>query len=201
MASIDKTYTDSYQDYLDLQQWAKGIVLSFPTGQKRELSNYIYDHWTKEDFDKERPVMNTPTYADIFIIQNCPFQFVQDCMEGVYGSMYNEYKQCSFPPDIPKDFKQNRKISIQQDSVLPLKNKGFCSDNRWLLFCNDLDFSFDDKYNKWVLRELFPNNTNCSHHRTVKAVIRHLRKQYLPSGLTFTLSGRRRGEKYTLMLK
>jgi hypothetical protein len=33
-------------------------------------------------------------------------------------------------------------------------------------------------------------DTNTAHITSIKALIRHLRKQYLPKGITFTLSGR-----------
>lgn len=47
----------------------------------------------------------------------------------------------------------------------------------------------------------YPHNTNTAHISSVKGIIRHLRKQYLPTGLKFTLIGRYVGEEYEVTIK
>ena len=91
MAGIDKTYTDSYQDYLELKNWAENNSLELTYGNKSvkyKASSYIYG-WKEEDFDgRELPVMNTPTWFDKYLIDNCPCQFVINRLNSVYGDNY-----------------------------------------------------------------------------------------------------------------
>jgi hypothetical protein len=42
----------------------------------------------------------------------------------------------------------------------------------------------------------YPHNTNTATVTSIKALVRHLRKQYLPKGITFRLMGRYVGEEY-----
>lgn len=43
------------------------------------------------------------------------------------------------------------------------------------------------------------HNTNTAHIKSIKGVVRHLRKQYLPKGVTFNLIGRYVGEEYLVV--
>lgn len=204
MAGIDKTYTNSYQDYIDLISFAKGKEILFWTGQKERLSNYIYDQWESEDFegDFERPVMNTSTAIDIYLIQNCNIPFVQNRMVEVYSKNgYKTLKETNLMLK-PSHLKQNRKITIKETkrTKLPLYNNGVGSHKWWWLQCNEGDLWFDDESKLWVEGNL-PNNTNTSHHKTVKSLIRFLRKQHLPTGITFRLTGRYVGEEFEVRVK
>ena len=202
MAGIDKTYTSSFAEYKQLVDWAKDKEIVFSKKQKERLSDYIYQ-WSEEDFTSELPVTNTPNCIDIFLIQNCPLKFVQDRMKEVYSEeSIKEFKTITFPIQLPKDYKQNRKIVISKSKTLPLYNKGINSHSWWWLQSNDFDWSFDSDNNVWVNRGLYlPSDTNTSHHKTIKSLIRFLRKQYLPSGLEFRLCGRYVGEEFTIKIK
>ena len=46
----------------------------------------------------------------------------------------------------------------------------------------------------------YPKNTNTSHVKSIKGVVRHLRKQYLPKGITFNLIGGYVGEEYLVVV-
>ena len=71
----------------------------------------------------------------------------------------------------------------------------------WWLQCND-DFWYNDKTKRWVGGDLiYPHNTNTSTHKTTKSLIRFLRKQYLPKGITFRLIGNYVGEYYVIEIK
>lgn len=203
MAGIDKTYTNSFAEYKQLVDWVKDKEeVVFSKKQKEKLSDYIYQ-WSEEDFTYELPVMNTPSYIDIFLIKNCPLKFVQDRMKEVYSEeTIKEFNTIAFPIQLPKEYKQNRKIVISKSKRLPLYNKGVNSHSWWWLQSNGFDWGFDSDNNVWVNRDLyFPSNTNTSHHKTIKSLVRFLRKQYLPSGLEFRLSGRYVGEEFTIKIK
>jgi len=66
-----------------------------------------------------------------------------------------------------------------------------CKDNFW--------YNSDTK--TWVnVDSFYPSNTNTAHITSTKALVRHLRKQYLPKGITFTISGRYVGEEYVAIV-
>ncbi len=202
MAGIDKTYTNSFEEYQELVDWAKDKEIVFSKKQKEKISDCIYN-WSKEDFTSELPVMNTPNRIDIFLIQNCPIKFVQDRMKEVYSEeSIEEFKAVTFPIELPKDYKQNRKVIISKSNLFTLYNKGINSHSCWWVQSNDFDWGFDSDNNVWVNRSLYyPSDTNTSHHKTVKSLVRFLRKQYLPSGLEFRLIGRYVGEEFTIKIK
>ena len=202
MAGIDKTYTDSFKEYKEFKNWAKGKQIIFTKKQKINISDYIYE-WEEEHFTSELPIMNTPNCVDIYLIQNCPINFIQKRMKEVYSEeSYEEFKNLNFPPSLPKEYKQNRKVTISKARSLPLFNKGLTSHSWWWLQSKDFNWDFDSESDMWVNRSLyFPSNTNTSHHKTIKSLIRFLRKQYLPSGLEFTLIGRYIGERFTIKIK
>lgn len=202
MAAIDKTYCKNYTEYSQLKEWAKGKVINFWNGSKLIISDYIYE-WEESDFNgRDLPIMNTPECLDIYLIQNCPVKFVQDRMKYVWGEEYSDKKNIEFPTVRPTDLKQNRKIIISQTGNLPLKNKGLYSHRGWRLQSINSGMSFDTETKKWVRdQDNLPHNTNTSHHKTIKELIRFLRNQYLPSGAEFRLIGRFVGEKFLVTIK
>lgn len=200
MAGIDKTYTDSYEEYKEFKDWADSQVLEFFDGHKVCIGNRVWKY-EKEDFsDGELPIMNTPTWLDIYLIQNCKSKFVLDRMKGVYGKEeYNKFKTVDLKAK-PKGFEQNRKIVIKRNkhTRFPLHNKPYSGTKKWWLQSND-GFWYNDETKRWVSRDMYyPHSTNTVHITSVKSLVRHLRKQYLPKGIKFTIMGRYVGEEYSV---
>jgi len=207
MAGVDKTYARSFKEYVELREWMKDKVITFPTGQKIIVINQL---WELEESDfgpegGEYAVMSTPHWFDVYLIQNCPVEFVQNRMKEVYSYSYEELKALKFPPSIPDNFKQNRKIKIIKHPVkgrFRLTNNGLnCHNYFWLSedWDNPNRLYFDSRFKVWVT-EMFPHDTFSSRHKTIKSLIRFLRKQYLPSGITFTLWGVFPGEKFLVKI-
>jgi hypothetical protein len=201
MASIDKTYTDSYKDYKEFKDWADKQVLTFFNGHKVRIGNWVWE-WEEEDFvDRERPIMNTPTWLDIYLIQNCKSQFVLDRMESVYDKeSYVKFQTIDLTAKPPTDFQQNRKILIKRTdrTKFSLHKRPYGGKTKWWLQSND-NFKYCNETKVWSSYDnYYPFNTNTAHISTLKGVIRHLRKQYLPKGITFNLMGRYRGEDYLI---
>ena len=72
---------------------------------------------------------------------------------------------------------------------------------KWWLQCNS-DYSYNDETKTWVYNHnYYPNNTNTAHIGSVKALVRHLRKQHLPKDVKFTISGRYIGEEYSVIVR
>lgn len=204
MAAIDKTYTDSYKDYKEFKDWADKQIVTFFDGHKKCVGNWVWEYEEEDFCNGEIPIMNTPTWLDIYLINHCPVKFVVDRIKEVYG---NSYLNIEGFTKIPEGYEQNRKIIIKasEKCKFPFKrrmfNKPIIGKTKWWLQCND-DFWYNDETNKWVHRDsLYPHNTNTSYHKTTKALIRFLRKQYLPTGITFSLSGRYIGEDYKITIK
>ena len=202
MAGIDKTYTDSYTDYKNFKDWANKQFLTFFNGYEVCIGNWVFIY-EKEDFDgTELPIMNTPTWLDVYLIQNCPCKFVIDRMKIVYGKHFEKFKAMQFPSGLPDDYKKNRKVIIQNTgkTKYSLNNTGW-QGHSWWIQC-DSHWGYNSGWKTWVNSSLYlPCNTNTMHVKTVKSLIRQLRNMYLPSGLKFNLSGRLIGEEYKIVIK
>lgn len=203
MAGIDKTYTDSYKDYKEFKDWSNKQTLTFYNGYKVNIGNWVWE-WEEEDFTgEELPIMNTPTWLDMFLVQNCKSDFVLDRMKVVYGEeAYNNFKTVDLTAKPPSEYQQNRKIVITKTkrTKFSLRKKPLDNNTKWWLQC-DADFWYDDVSRTWADSRYYPTNTNTVCIKTVKGVIRHLRKQYLPKNITFRLSGRYVGEDYLITIK
>lgn len=203
MAGIDKTYTNSYKDYREFKNWADKQTLTFSNGHKVCIGDWVWEY-EKEDFDGgEIPIMNTPTWLDIYLIQNCKSDFVLNRMKSVYGAeSYEEFKTVDLTSQPSGDFKQNRRITFKRTdrTKFPLHKKPYGGKTKWRLRCND-DFWYNDETKTWTSYDShYPHNTNTAHITSIKALVRHLRKQYLPKGVVFTISGRYVGEEYLVQV-
>lgn len=204
MAGIDKTYTNSYKEYKEFKEWANKQILTFFNGHKVCIGDWVWE-CEKDDFDKgELPIMNTPTWLDIYLIQNCKSDFVLNRMKEVYNEeSLKKFKTIDLTAPPSEEFKQNRKIVIKpsERTKFPLHKKPYGSKGKWWLQC-DSDFVYCDETKVWSSYDnYYPHNTNTSHIKSFKGVVRHLRKQYLPKGITFRLIGKYVGEEYLIIIK
>lgn len=207
MASIDKTYTSSYENYKEFKEWANKQIVTFFNGYKECIGSYVWEY-AEEDFGREIPIMNSPNWVDIYLIQNCKISFIQERMKSVYSEKsYNELLNIEFPCKIPESYQQNRKICIKHISKITkftLHDKPYSYKRRtskWMLQA-ERDWDYDEDSKTWTNWKMYyPHNTNTAHISSIKGVIRHLRKQYLPIGLKFRLIGRYIGEEYEIVIK
>lgn len=204
MAGIDKTYTNSYKDYKEFKDWADTQYLTFFDGHKVCIGNWVCS-CEKDDFDYgEIPIMNTPTWLDVYLIQNCKSKFVLDRMMDVYDEeFYSEAESINLSAAPPEDFKQNRKIVIKRipkTTKYRLHSKPFYGETKWWVQSCD-GFQYNDNTKTWTNSDYYPSNTNTSLIPSIKSLIRHLRKQYLPNGAKFRIIGRYVGEEYLVVVK
>ena len=207
MAGIDKTYTDNYEEYKEFKKWADKQIVTFFDGHKESIGDWVWQY-EKEDFDNgEIPIMNTPKWLDIYLIQNCNIEFVIKRMKQVYGKHFEVYKKLTNLTKIPDGYSKNRKVIISNDKKckFPFKKKMFnysVGRTKWWLECDDFNFWYNDETKIWVKSDYFyPSNTSVAHIKSTKALVRHLRKQYLPKGIKFTISGSYVGEDYIVLVK
>ena len=188
MAAIDKTYTKSYKNYKSLIEWAKDITFTCPNGMKLKPINDVYKCWKEEDFNTELPVMNTGHSMDYFLIKYCPLKFVQNRMKEVYDEEFYESvkKGTSEYDTFSKEGKYGVKCKcIKRPDITTNRPWG---QKEWFVQLNEPnEYNFlwyNEKYDNWVWPyELgYSHGNTCWKFKTIKSLIRHIRKWKLPKG-------------------
>ena len=209
MAGIDKTYLSDYEEYQKFLEWAKNKTYTCPNGTVIHVYDYVYNYWTKESMEVcERPVMNTPQSLDYFLIKDCPFEFVQERMREVYNEEFvnsvlngtSEYDTFKYPEEKSKIKIVKRYYWMKHKNYLYRDQR-----RRKYYFFIDVylgDYSLD--YSSYIKRFLLPDElgiwtcSSCWKCRSVKALIRTIRKWNLPKGCTIIASGRYVDERIKL---
>lgn len=210
MAAIDKTYLSDYEEYQKFLKWAKETTFKCPNGTKIYMYNYVYDYWSKEDMkETSRPVMNTPLALDYFLIKYCPFKFVQDEMREVYDKEYvnsiingtSEYDTFKYP-------EVGTKFTIIRGRWMTYKNYLWKFRKRKIHFDLNVEYNkqhlrYSPEINKFILPYELGLGTMSwtTKGKTIKALIRHLRKLKLPKGAIITATGRYIDENLLILVK
>jgi hypothetical protein len=211
MAGIDKTYTNSYEEYKEFKDWADKQVVTFFDGHKKCAGDYLYT-FEKDDFTgRDIPIMNSPTWLDIYLIQNCKSEFVLERMKEVYNEEdYKSFLNVDLSAKPTSNFQQNRKITIREteetDSYFSnrpfyLKNKRY-DGMKWRLEHDVCDksgylFRYNESTKVWACYEMhYPTYSSTSRLPSLRSIVKHLRKQYLPIGVAFKIIGCYVGEEY-----
>ena len=201
MAAIDKTYTSSWDEYQALIKWARETIFTCPDGTKLKPIDYVYGHWTKEDFDvMVRPVMNTSDVCDYYLIKYCPLDFVQERMTEVYSKEYvDSIKNGTSEFDtFTKEGKYGTKCRLIKQPKKGLRGNTPFKRKYWFIQLREPDeFRFlwyDGKENRWVwtneLTEINGGSDTCQRFKTRKALERHICKWKLPKGTIVEVRGR-----------
>lgn len=105
MAGIDKTYISNWSTFKEIRDWAENQSFTLKNGEKINLIDYFYyPDLTEEEFNKykenynkiypeyeyEIVLWNTPTYVDIWLIRNCPFEIIQDRLKEQYSGGWSK---------------------------------------------------------------------------------------------------------------
>lgn len=105
MAGIDKTYVSNWSTFKEIRDWAENQSFTLKNGKKIDLIDYFYyPDLTEEEFNKykedynkiypeyeyEIVLWNTPTYVDIWLIRNCPFEIIQDRLKEQYSGGWSK---------------------------------------------------------------------------------------------------------------
>ena len=128
-------------------------------------------------------------------------------MKGVYGKHFEEYETRTNLDAVPEGYAKNRRIVITNGDKckFPFKKKMFRKTiggkMSWWVQCED-NYWYNSETKTWVgWDDFYPHNTNTAHIKSTKALVRHLRKQYLPKGVRFRISGRYVGEEYSVVVR
>lgn len=206
MASIDKTYLNSYKKYREFKDWADKQFRTYYDGYTICIGNWVYK-LGEENFDgcKYIPIMSTSSEIDAYLIQKCPFSFIIDNFKAVYDDDYYKHlSQLDLSGKPPDNYRKNRKIVFTRDvsTKYPLHSKPYCKQKFWWLECTYWDWGYNEDTKVWADSKFGYHTWGFSAHiKSIKGVIRHLRNQYLPKGITFTICGRCTGESYLVKIK
>lgn len=206
MAAIDKTYCNDYPVYKEFIEWAKEAKFKTPSGEYLYVWNYVYSECSEDDMKRVGyvPVMNTPQYLDYFLIKYCPFDFVQNRMKEVYGNEYYEsVKNGTSEYDKYKEPEIGTKFVVFRDRYMRHKDYlwRFKGRNNARKFTNPfvIDVEYDGNplwYSENLKRFVYPNelaegtSSFCFGGKTVKALLRKLRRLRLPKGTFVRAYGR-----------
>lgn len=231
MAGIDKTYISSYEDYRKVINWCKDKSFKLKNGKIIKPSDFIYypditrEEWNewKEEYNKKYPnykfelvLWNTPTYLDVWLIRNCPIDFIQERLKEQYSGGWsktaftdhnesNLYDQIKNYTSIYDTYQRNglgknAKIIIKQYGF-PIRDKK-CFwwievNNPWSAFTkkrlflgNKDTYWYNENNNEWyTVNELMDYTSSCAHREgtlTVKNIVNLVKKWNFPKGTIVT---------------
>ena len=182
--------------------------MTFFDGYKRNIIDYVYTDIHESAFNgREVPIMNTPEWVDIYLIQNCPFEFIQKRMKEVYTEQsYKRISKVNLSALPPKHLQKNRRVVIKtiEKTRFPIHNKPYKykGKTKWMVEPETPLWEYNEETNTWVSPEIYYPTTSCSaYFGSLKAVVRNLRNQYLPTGIKFYILGEYVGEDYVAIIK
>lgn len=220
MAGIDKTYISTYKEFDEIRNWAKEQKV--PYGNKTVLLTdfMFYPDLTEEEWNEdleysvkhemealgisreesiesyEKALWNTPTFVDVWLIRNCPFDTVQDRLKEQYGGGWSklaftdhnyedEYEQIKAGTSIYDTYQRNglgKKAKVKIDFFgCHIRDKHLrwwievnCSHRAWdgkRIFPEGEDkayYWYNDELDAWYVdEELMPITSNMAEHKGV----------------------------------
>lgn len=223
MAGIDKIYVNNWKDFCEVRDYFMNTEFVGINGTKCVLKNYMYDveHITEDYFDGERevPVTNTPCKVDYYLAMYCPVKAVQEYLDRAYKG---NWRNVDYWSDYTK-FNRNSgsKIKVIKYPKFGKINKALNQRFGWHIKVYTTRKIYDDysrnyfKYddhpiyykdtNQWIYdNELeFPidKSWDLCNYKTIKSLIRNIRKWKLPKGSIVTAHGRYIGDEYEFLIK
>ena len=191
--------------------------------ERGDFKDYVEEGiWTQEEYDNfdpshyvEIPVMNNPLHIDIFLIRNCPLDYIQKRLREQYSGEYEDIlKHTSIFDTYQRNgLGKNIKVKFPKQLYISGKFKGFVSNIEFPSKSGDKEFEFthfDYQNNYWSsFRDpyraencLKQNNDDIYFRDTVKskkALFRKLQGWDLPEGSKVTLIVR--GELFELIIR
>lgn len=207
MAGIDKTYLNTYEEYLEVLNWCNktGIVTDEYGNTFNPKDFLYYPELNEEDFKPGIVLWNTPIYFDLYLIRNCPIKFIQERLEEQYNLGF-----------IQKVINHNSEYDVFQRNGLGkklkitiIKNpkfKGYYKNTWWWIEIENSYWNYNEYTDKWVHdNEAEEYNTNvCNKYRgklTIKKIMRILRKWDLPKDLVISIRGSYSGQDWIIKTK
>ena len=217
MASIDKIYVNNWKDFCEVRDYFMNNEFIANNGTKCVLKDYIYDveHITEDYFNGEREVAvtNTPCKVDYYLAMYCPVKAVQKYLDNAYKG---DWRNVDYWKEyITFDRNPGNKVKIIKYPKFGKINKALNQRFGWhisVYTTRKIEHSeYDDRpiyygdTNQWVYdNELeFPIDKSCGwcKYKTIKSLIRNIRKWKLSKGSIVIAQGRYEGERYKFLIK
>ena len=204
MAAIDKTYVDNWDDYKSVLEWCDEHPMPLSDGGTLNLREILYyPKLTEDDFKdgKERVLWNTSFYEDVFLIKNCDIPFIVERLRDVqYKGDYESIKDGTYP--FRKRGEAGKHVKMIQcawgtDTKRQMRSWGIyltfdakSEGNGYWRYYEDSDH--------WALSDELYEDTSewvsssyvSSKGRSVKAMVRMIRRWKLPVGTIVTVYGK-----------
>lgn len=93
MAAIDKTYAKTWDEFLEVREWAKSNRFITSIGEMEEymIEWFYYPDLTESEFKPNTVIWCTTEDVDFFLYHNCPIELIQKRLREQYGENLNEY--------------------------------------------------------------------------------------------------------------
>jgi len=210
MAGIDKTYCSSWEKYQEIVNWAKEHEFTCPNGMIIKPFDSIFEY-NQEDFDgDEIPIMGTTWALDYFLIKFCPIKLIQDRMKAVYSQEYlesvwngNSYFDTFVRPEAGTKVKliKNKNHSKRLLKCRsPYSNKNIRFPGFVSVYRDDDQLFYNEDYDAFIFPYELGDYTGAFVHikcKSIKAIIRRIRKWNLPKGCTVEVCGQYDEEEWT----
>ena len=237
MAGIDKTYISNWEVFDKIRNWAIKQKFTLKNGQVIKLINYLYyPNLTKEEWFEHKAIWNqdhpestfdvvlwnTPTYVDIWLIRNCPFEEIQERLKEQYGggwskTAFTDYNDASLYDQIKAGtsvYDTYQRNGLGWKSKVEFHNVYGCwcrdKDCRWWIDVNACwvngkptgkhvgeTFWYNEKTNSWYCpEEALPYDSNVMHYKgtlTKKKIVRMLKNWNFPKDTVVTFSNQIHG--------
>ncbi len=152
-----------------------------------EMRQWEGDDWVFNAEDYFDVVLwNTPTYADVFLIRNCPFDFIHERLKEQYGE--EEYEQIKNGTSVFDTFQRNglgrsAHVKFSKNAIAPRDKKCW-----WWIDIIDWGWWYNEDDDMWYNHyELMPTtcNVNDKIHGalTKKNIVNMIRRWNLPKGI------------------
>lgn len=202
MAAIDKTYLNSWEKYQEFKNWLndQGTVVDDFGNTFRPIT-MLWD-MCEEDFKNGwRAIASFPTHTDIWLIRNCPLEYIQTGLEEQYSSYQDIKNRVSDYDSYQRNgLGKNIKVKIQDIPCRRNIRKGQYGKCYWtalsVKFPNDSYVSYHDYNDVWLECEDMRNNSTrgwvssefrVRGYMSRKAIYRKLQKWNLPEGAMVTI--------------
>lgn len=210
MAAIDKTYTSSWEEYQEIIKWAKENKFTCPNGMIINPLNYCYT-WGEEDFkgQRELPVMNTPQSLDYFLIKECPLRIIQRRMKDVYGpEEFQSIKDGTSHYDTFIRPTPGKKLRMVKDSKFHNRKPYSFYNSRVnkkitrvsiSVYLGEESLWYNEDYDYFLLEDelgIIQSSGVILRCRSLKAILRRIKKWKLPKGCEVRVRGRYVGEEW-----
>lgn len=155
----------------------------------RQCKEWYGDDWVFNAEDYFDVVLwNTPAYADVFLIRNCPFDFIHKRLVEQYGEeTYNQIKNGTsvFDTYQRKGLGRNAKVKFSKHAFSHLPRDKKCW---WIIDVENIGWGYNEDDDMWYhYNELIPFTSSANDRihgaLTKKNIVNMIHRWNLPKGI------------------